>query len=103
MSETMQKPALTGHIVDRQVGRNTQLFSKAIARIESPERRFPYMRILVSVIEQVHPEWNQAPQKDKQIAQLVTELSEGALDAEEVAQVVRVRDEERGFVSRSQQ
>lgn len=84
-------------IIDRQVGRNPQLFARAIAELESPERRYPYVRILVSVIEQAHPEWGQAPEKDRQIADLVYELSDGRLDKDEVAQVVRVRDEERGY------
>lgn len=85
-------------LIDRQVGRNAQLFARAIAELESPERRYPYVRILVSVIEQAHPEWGQAPEKDRQVAELVHELSGGRLEREEVAQVVRVRDEERGFV-----
>lgn len=84
-------------LVDRQVGRNAQLFAQAIARLDSPEERYPYLRILVSLIEQAHPEWNQAPEKDRQIAELVVEMSRGALDPEEVALVVRVRDEERGY------
>jgi hypothetical protein len=84
-------------IIDRQVGRNAQLFAHAIADLDSPERRYPYLRILVSVIEQAHPEWGQAPEKDAQIGALVHELSGGALDAEETAEVVRARDEERGY------
>lgn len=84
-------------IVDRQVGRNAQLFSQAIAERPSPEERYPYLRILASIIEQAHPEWNQAPQKDRQIANLIRHLSGDQLDADEVAEVVRVRDEERGY------
>lgn len=83
-------------IKDRQVGRNAQLFARAIADLETPEERYPYLRILVSIIEQAHPEWNQAPKKDRQIAHLVGTLSDGALDQDEVAEVVRVRDGERG-------
>jgi hypothetical protein len=83
-------------IKDRQVGRNAQLFAHAIADLETPEERYPYLRILVSIIEQAHPEWNQAPKKDRQIAHLVDTLSDGALDQDEVAEVVRVRDGERG-------
>jgi hypothetical protein len=83
-------------IRDRQVGRNAQLFAQAIADLETAEERYPYLRILVSIIEQAHPEWNQAPKKDRQIAHLVDTLSDGTLDQDEVAEVVRVRDEERG-------
>lgn len=84
-------------IIDRQVGRNAQLFAQAIADLDSPERRYPYLRILVSVIEQAHPEWGQAPEKDSQIGSLIHELSGGAVEADEAAEVVRARDEERGY------
>ncbi|MEM8600295.1 MAG: DUF4290 domain-containing protein [Bacteroidota bacterium] len=84
-------------ILDRQVGRNAQLFAESIATLGSKEERFPYLRILVSLVEQAHPEWNQAPEKDRQIAQLVHMMSNRALDRGEVADVVRVRDEERGI------
>jgi hypothetical protein len=84
-------------IIDRQVGRNAQLFAQALADFDSPERRYPYLRILVSVIEQAHPEWGQAPEKDAQIGALIRELSGNAIDAEEAAEVVRARDEERGY------
>ncbi|MEM6326451.1 MAG: DUF4290 domain-containing protein [Bacteroidota bacterium] len=86
-------------ILDRQVGRNTQLFAEAIAELGTPQDRFPYLRILVSLIENAHPEWNQAPQKDQQIAELAYHLSDKALDRQEIADVVRVRDEERGIPS----
>ncbi len=85
-------------IYDRQVGRNAQLFARSIADLEDAERRYPYLRILVSLVETAHPEWSQAPNKDRQIAELIVQLSEGLLDADEVAGVVRVRDEERGLV-----
>ena len=84
-------------IVDRQVGRNAQLFAQSVAELESAEERYPYLRILISIIEQAHPEWNQAPQKDRQIAHLIGQLGGEDLDLDEVADVVRVRDEERGF------
>lgn len=83
-------------MVDRQVGRNAELFAQAIAGMETPEIRYPYLRILISIIEQAHPEWNQAPRKDHQIAHLIQQMSK-ELNDEEVAEVVRVRDEERGF------
>ncbi len=89
-------PAYETRILDRQVGRNAQLFAEAIARLETPERRYPYLRILVHLVEVAHPEWGQAPQKDRQIAELIRQMSAGALDLDEVAGVVRVRDEERG-------
>lgn len=84
-------------ILDRQVGRNAQLFAEAISDLGSPEERFPYLRILVALIENAHPEWNQAPQKDQQIAELVFHLSNKTLDKSEVSDIVRVRDEERGI------
>ncbi len=83
-------------ITDRQVGRNAQLFARSIAALDGPERRYPYLRILIHLVETAHPEWSQAPQKDRQIAELVGLMSDGALDEAEVAAVVRVRDEERG-------
>ncbi|MEM1115545.1 MAG: DUF4290 domain-containing protein [Bacteroidota bacterium] len=84
-------------ILDRQVGRNAQLFAEALAELETPAERFPYVRILVSLIENAHPEWSQAPQKAEQIAEVAVALSNNALDRTEVADVVRVRDEERGL------
>ncbi|MFO8233141.1 MAG: DUF4290 domain-containing protein [Longimonas sp.] len=87
----------TEKMVDRQVGRNAELFSKAVAELESPEERYPYLRILVSLVEQAHPEWRQAPNKGSQIATLLDRMSEGTLDSDEVKEVVRVRDEERGY------
>ncbi len=84
-------------ILDRQVGRNAQLFAEATGELPTAEERFPYVRILVSLIEHAHPEWSQAPQKAEQVAELAVALSNRTLDASEVADVVRVRDEERGF------
>ena len=85
-------------ILDRQVGRNAQMFAAALPTLETPAERFPYLRILVSLIENAHPEWNQVAGKDRQIAELVVQMSQRQLDADEVAAVVRVRDEERGIV-----
>ncbi|MEL6616117.1 MAG: DUF4290 domain-containing protein [Bacteroidota bacterium] len=84
-------------ILDRQVGRNAQLFAEAISELDTAAERFPYLRILVALVENAHPEWNQAPQKDQQIAELVLHLSNKTLDRDEVAAIVRVRDEERGI------
>lgn len=83
-------------IIDRQVGRNAQLFAQAVAALGTPQARFPYLRILVSLVEQAHPEWSHAPQKDQHIAQLVLHMSQDGLALEEVVEVVRVRDAERG-------
>ena len=83
-------------MIDRQVGRNAELFARAINRLETAEQRYPYLRILVSILEQAHPEWNQASQKDRQIARLVREMG-GRVDESEIVEVVRVRDEERGY------
>jgi hypothetical protein len=85
-------------ILDRQVGRNAQLFAQSIADLAEPEQRYPYLRILVALVESAHPEWSQAPNKEQQIAELVVQMSEGRLAPQEVADVVRVRDEERGLV-----
>ena len=93
----MTAPPPDRRIVDRQVGRNAQLFAQATGELETPAERFPYVRILVSLIETAHPEWSQAPHKARQVAELAVTLSDGALDADEVADVVRVRDEERGL------
>lgn len=90
-------PRYDTKIFDRQVGRNAQLFAQSIAGLEDPEARYPYLRILIALVESAHPEWNQAPNKDQQIADLVVQMSEKELDPKEVADVVRVRDEERGI------
>ena len=84
-------------MVDRQVGRNAELFAQSIADIDSREERYPYLRILVSLIDQAHPEWRQAPNKVERIAELACQLSGDRLDAEEVEEVVRVRDKEKGY------
>lgn len=84
-------------MVDRQVGRNAELFAQAVAELDSKEERYPYLRILVSLIEQAHPEWHQSPNKVEQMRDLACEMSEEALDPEEVEEVIRVRDRERGY------
>ena len=83
-------------MIDRQVGRNAELFAQSISAMDTPESRYPYLRILISIIEQAHPEWNQAPKKDRQIAHLICQMN-ALLNEDEVAEVVRVRDEERGY------
>jgi hypothetical protein len=84
-------------MVDRQIGRNAELFAQSIAEIDSKEERYPYLRILVSLIEQAHPEWQQSPNKAEQMTRLACELSEDGLDADEVKEVITVRDRERGY------
>ncbi len=84
-------------MVDRQIGRNAELFAQSIADIDSKEERYPYLRILVSLIEQAHPEWQQSPNKAEQMAELADELSKGGLDTDEVKEVITVRDRERGY------
>lgn len=84
-------------MVDRQVGRNAELFAQSIAEIDSKEERYPYLRILVSLIDQAHPEWRQAPNKARRIAELAERLSGDGLDVDEVENVVHVRDKEKGY------
>ncbi len=83
-------------MVDRQVGRNAELFARALNKLDTAEQRYPYLRILVSIVEQAHPEWNQGPQKDLQIARLVMEMG-ARVEESEIVEIVRVRDEERGY------
>lgn len=84
-------------IVDRQVGRNGDLFAVSIGNMATKEERYPYLRILVSIVEQAHPEWNQAPTKADHLALLTFHMSRGSLDKDEVAEIVRLRDDERGY------
>ena len=84
-------------IVDRQIGRNAELFAQSIAEIDTKEERYPYLRILVSLVEQAHPEWKSAPNKAQQFADLIDRLSQGALAEDEVKEVVQLRDKERGY------
>ncbi|NNF04694.1 MAG: DUF4290 domain-containing protein [Rhodothermales bacterium] len=82
-------------ITDRQVGRNADLFARSIGEMKDPAERYPYLRILISIIEQAHPEWNNAPGKAKQIAHLIGEMSKNTVDQSEVEEIVTLRDEER--------
>ncbi len=82
-------------MVDRQVGRNAELFSKSIASLDTPEERYPYLRILISLVEQAHPEWKSTPNKNEQVTELVVQLSDGQLDEEEVAGVLKMKTKER--------
>lgn len=88
-------------IVDRQVGRNAQLFAQSIAELDSKEERYPYLRILISIIEQAHSEWNQAPHKTEQISQLIRRMSHMEIDGEEIEEIVEQRDRERGYKKRN--
>nr|BCX01637.1 MAG: hypothetical protein KatS3mg041_1683 [Bacteroidota bacterium] len=84
----------TSKIVDRQVGRNAQLYAQAIAQIPEKTRRYPHLRVLISIIEQAHPEWAQAPQKDRRIADLIRAM-EPSLDVGEILEVIRAMESER--------
>jgi len=90
-------PHQTKRIIDRQIGRNAELFARAITEFDTPAARYPYLRILISIIEQAHPEWQQVAHRDRQIAFLASQLSDHLLDMDEIAEVVRVRDQERGY------
>ena len=83
-----------GQIIDREVGRNAELFSHAVAALDTPEDRYPYLRILISIVEQAHPEWKQAGFKDEKVADLLALMSDGKLDEQEVKDVVHMRDAE---------
>jgi hypothetical protein len=82
-------------MADRQVGRNAELFAAAIGRLQTPEARLPYLRILVSIIEQAHPEWINSPRKAEQIAGLISEMNGAELCPNEIGEAIRVRDTER--------
>lgn len=82
-------------ILDRKVGRNAQLFARAIARLDTPRARFPYLRILISLIEKAHPEWDGSSKKCRHVAQLARQMSEDALCEKEVTNVVQMREDER--------
>ncbi|MCS7081752.1 MAG: DUF4290 domain-containing protein [Bacteroidetes bacterium] len=84
----------TVKIVDRQVGRNAQLYAQAIAQIPDKVRRYPHLRVLISIIEQAHPDWAQAPQKDRRIAELIRAM-EPSLEVGELLEVVRAMEQER--------
>jgi len=85
-------------VTDRQVGRNADLFAMRIGDYKTEEERYPFIRILISIIEQAHPEWSQAPNKDKQISHLVFHMSHGAVSKEESEKIVRLGDMARGFI-----
>jgi hypothetical protein len=87
-------------MIDRQIGRNAELFSQAVAELPTPEARYPYLRILLSLVDQAHPEWRQAKDKYEQMAGLVDAMCRGTLDRDEVMQALRVRDAERDLPRR---
>ena len=89
--------SLQSKIIDRQVGRNAELLAHAIAKLESPEERYPYLRILTSIIEQAHPEWRVVPQKSHRIAQLIRRMMGPVIEVDEIVETVKVRDAERGY------
>lgn len=85
-------------IIDRQIGRNAELFALAVGEKQTKEERYPYIRILISILEQARPEWNQSPLKDRQMAHIVFKMSRGAVPMDETAEIVRLRDMERGLI-----
>ncbi|PSQ98277.1 MAG: DUF4290 domain-containing protein [Bacteroidetes bacterium QS_9_68_14] len=89
-------------ILDRKVGRNAQLFAQAIARLDTARARFPYLRILVCLIEKAHPEWTRPEPRPRRVARLAEKMSGGALCPEEVAAVAQARDDERSPRSNGQ-
>lgn len=84
-------------IVDRQVGRNTQLYAQAIGLMDSAEERYPHLRILIGLIEQGHGDWSRGKGRLRRITNLADQLSKGALDKKEVAEVAEMLDAERSL------
>jgi len=84
-------------MVDRQIGRNAELFAQAIADLDTKAERYPYLRILISLVDQAHPEWRSVPNKAEQFADLIDQLSKNRLDKDEVIKAVHVRDKEKGY------
>ncbi len=80
---------------NRQMGRNAQLFARKVGEMETPEARYPYLRMLVGVVEQARPEWVEVPEKAQLYTHLINEMAEQPIAPEEIARVVRVRDRER--------
>lgn len=80
-------------IIDRKLGRNAQLFAQTVSEMDTAEIRYPYLRILVSLIENAHTDWRNAPDKEAQICGLIDRLTDGGLESEEIVAVVRSRDE----------
>ena len=87
-------------MLNRQIGRNAQLFAGVVSTLDTPEARYPYLRILVNVIEGVRPEWVQVEQKAQLFTHLINEMAEAPIDADEIARVVAVRDAERAFLQK---
>jgi hypothetical protein len=82
-------------LVDRQVGRNTQLYAQTIGMMDSAEERYPHLRILIGLIEQAHKEWGRGRGRMRRITNLAASLSKGKLDKKEVAEVAEILDAER--------
>ncbi len=87
-------------MLNRQIGRNAQLFAQVVSTLDTPEARYPYLRILVNVIEGVRPEWVQVEQKAQLFTHLINEMTETSIDADEIARVVAMRDAERTFLQK---
>lgn len=84
-------PMPSAALLNRQLGRNVQLLIDALAEMESPEARFPYVRSLVAHIEDVRPEWANAPNKAEMMAHLVTQLGGAVIDPEEIRVALAAR------------
>ena len=85
-------------MIDRAIGRNAEMLAQALTSLSTEQERYPYIRVLVGLVEQARPEMAAAPTKDALIAKAILHLSKGALNQAEVAEVVRIRDAEQGIV-----
>ena len=89
-------------MIDRAIGRNAEMLAQALTGLTTAQERYPYIRVLVGLVEQARPEMAAAPTKDALIARAILHLSKGALNQAEVAEVVRIRDAEQGIVQEGQ-
>ena len=67
-------------MVDRQVGRNAELFAQSVAWLDARESRYPYPRLLLSPTDQTPAEWRQRPHALPRIAALAPQPSAPQLD-----------------------
>lgn len=82
-------------VVDRQVGRNAQLYAQSIGLMDTAEERYPHLRILIGLIEQGHGDWGRGKGRLRRIVTLAGQLSKGAIDKDEIAEVAEMLDAER--------
>lgn len=78
-------------LLNRQLGRNVQLLVDALAEMPTPAERFPYLRSLVALVEDVRPEWAHAPGKADMMAHLVMQLGGAVIDPEEIRVALAAR------------